>query len=78
MLFLLFVYTVDTIEENVDRSNTNNVVILSVFFVDSIEGNIDRAHTNVESGNVQLQKASAYQVRLKVFLASSLFIYNYD
>ena len=41
--------------------------LLSAFFVDEIEqGNVDvRAHKNVEFGNVQLQKASEYQVGLK-------------
>lgn len=30
---------------------------------DSIEANVDRAHTNVEGANVQLSKASLYQVK---------------
>ena len=31
-------------------------------FTDSIESNIERAHDNVDNANVQLSKASDYQV----------------
>lgn len=31
--------------------------------LDSIEANVERAHTNVEGANIQLSKASLYQVK---------------
>lgn len=38
-------------------------MFLYALILDSIEANVERAQSNVEGANVQLSKASVYQVR---------------
>lgn len=40
----------------------------------SIEANVERAHTNVEGANIQLSKASLYQVKSNVSLLTLIFL----
>ena len=42
-------------------------------FLDSIEANVERAQTNVEGANIQLSKASLYQVKSNISLLILIF-----